>query len=90
MEDWYSAVRQLKDESEDPKLTRELCFHIYHDMMFIKLNRKLKEKDKFRNRKGAEFEAWTTELEDEYSQELITHVLSYDPFWTETIKNTLG
>ena len=90
MEEWYSIVRNLKDESEDPKYTREFCFHVYHDLMFIKQNRKLKDKAKFRDRKGPEFEAWTTELEEEYSSELITTVLSDDTFWSITLKNTLG
>jgi len=90
MEEWYSAVHKLKDDSEDPKSTREFCFHVYHDLMFIKNYRKIKEKDKFRNRKGPEFEAWTTELMDEFSQELITEVLSDDTFWSLTLKNTIG
>lgn len=90
MDAWYSIVHKLKDESEDPKLTREFCFRVYHDLMFIKQYRKLKEKDKFRNRKGAEFEGWTSELLESYSQELITNVLSDDAFWKTTIELTLG
>ena len=90
MEEWFSIVRKLKDESEDPKHTREFCFQVYHDLMFIKNNRKLKDKAKFRDRKGPEFEAWTTELESEFSSEMITEVLSHDDFWNSTLKNTLG
>jgi hypothetical protein len=75
---------------EDPKHTRKFCFQVFHDLMFIKQNRKLKEKEKFRQRKGPEFDAWTTELQDEFSQELITEVLSDDTFWNLTLKNTLG
>jgi hypothetical protein len=90
MEAWYSAVHKLKDQSEDPKHTRDFCFRVYHDLMFIKQNRKIKEKEKFYQRKGAEFEAWTTELQDEYSQELITEVLSDDTFWKLALENTLG
>lgn len=87
MEAWYSAVRKLKDDSEDPKHTREFCFRVYHDIVFIKQNRKLKDREKFRSRKGPEFESWTTELEEEYTQALITAVLSDDEFWSETMKN---
>jgi hypothetical protein len=87
MEAWYSAVHKLKDDSEDPKYTREFCFRVFHDLMFIRLNRKLKDKQKFVNRKGPEFEAWTTELEGEYSQEMITAILSDDEFWSATMKN---
>jgi hypothetical protein len=86
MEAWYSAVRKLKDDSEDPKYTRDFCFRVFHDLMFIRFNRKLKDKEKFRNRKSPEFEAWTTELEDDYTQEMITAILSDDEFWNATIE----
>ena len=86
MEAWYSAVRKLKDESEDSKLTRDLCFHIYHDLVFTKQNRKLKEKQKFRERRGVEFDSWTTELSEGYSSRLISEVISNDEFWNETLK----
>ena len=86
MEAWYSEVRKLRDVSEDSKLTRDLCFHIYHDLIFIKLNRKLKEKQKFRERKGAEFDSWTTDLAEGYGSELISEVISTDDFWNETLK----
>ena len=89
MEAWYSAVRKLKDESEDPKYTREFCFDVYHDLMFIKQNRRLKDKEKFRNRKGIEFDAWTSELSHKYSSELISIIISDDEFWNETMKITL-
>jgi hypothetical protein len=90
MEEWYSIVRRLKDESEDPKHTRDFCFQVYHDLMFIKFNRKLKDKEKFINRKGPEFDSWTNELQNEFSQELITEVLSDDKFWRKTLDHTLG
>jgi len=90
MEEWYSIVRKLKDESEDAKHTRDFCYEVYHDLMYIKQNRKLKDKEKFYNRKGHEFEAWTDELADTYSQDLITAVLSDDVFWKTTLKITLG
>ena len=90
MEAWYSAVRKLKDVSEDPKLTRDLCFQIYHDLMYMKLNRKLKDKQKFRERKGHEFDAWTTELAEGYGSELISEVISDNEFWNSTLKYTIG
>jgi hypothetical protein len=90
MEAWYSTVRNLKDESEDAKLTRDFCFDVYHDLMYIKQNRTLKEKDKFRNRMGVEFDTWTNELLDSYSQEMITEVLSDDAFWNATLAVTFG
>jgi hypothetical protein len=90
MEAWYSTVRNLKDESEDAKLTRDFCFDVYRDLMYIKQNRTLKEKDKFRNRMGVEFDTWTNELLDSYSQEMITEVLSDDAFWNATLAVTFG
>jgi hypothetical protein len=90
MEAWYSAVRKLKDVSEDPKLTRDLCFQIYHDLMYMKLNRKLKDKQKFRERKGHEFDAWTTELAEGYGSELISEVISDNEFWNSSLKYTIG
>jgi hypothetical protein len=82
MEAWYSAVRKLKDESEDPKYTRDFCFHVYHNL----IQRKIKDKKKFRERRGPDFESWTTELNEEYSQEFITSILSDDEFWNATLK----
>ena len=82
MEAWYSAVRKLKDESEEPKDTRDFCFHVYHNL----IQRKIKDKKKFRDRKGPEFESWTTELNDDYSQEFITSILSDDDFWSATME----
>jgi len=81
MEAWYSAVRKLKDESEDPKYTRDFCFHVYHNL----IQRKIKDKKKFRERRGPDFESWTTELNEEYSQEFITSILSDDEFWNATL-----
>ena len=87
MEEWYSIVRRLKDESEDPKLTREFCFRVYHDLMQLKPT----DKKDFRDRKGPKFDGWATTLfEDGYSQELITAILSDDSFWKKTIEMTLS
>lgn len=91
MEELYSAVRKLKDESEDPKLTREFCFRVYHDLMRIEELIKSSDKKEFRERKGPKFEGWTsTLLEDGYSQELISSILSDDTFWQATLAVTLG
>lgn len=90
MEAWYSAVRDLKDDSDDPKLTREFCYRVYHDLMYIKQFRKLREKDKFMKRMGVEFDTWTNELIEAYSHELISNVLSDDTFWNATLAVTLG
>lgn len=86
MEEWYSIVRTLKDESENPKFTRDFCFRVYHDL----ISQKIKDKVKFRERKGPEFVSWTTELEEDYSSDVISIILSDDLFWKQTLKVTIG
>ena len=36
MDAWYSAVRQLKDESEDPYLTHKILLKIFDELRDIK------------------------------------------------------
>lgn len=82
MEEWYSAVRNLKDELEEPKLVREFCFRVYRDL----IQRRIKDRKKFRDRKGPEFESWTTELNEDYTQEFLSYILSDDKFWSATLQ----
>jgi hypothetical protein len=81
MEAWYSAVRKLKDNSEDPRETREFCFRVYHDLRSLRI----KQKAKFMNREGTEFDSWTDQLEEEYSPEFISAILSDNAFWDATL-----
>jgi hypothetical protein len=84
MEAWYTKLRNFKDESERPYITEKFCQQIFHE-----LNRsKIREKKKFVERTGTEFDAWTLKLEDTYPKELVRTILGDDDFWKLTLKVT--
>ena len=84
MEEWYRIVQTLKDESMDPYITGKFVEHVFLQLK----NTKIKEKQKFKNRMGPEFEEWVESLHTSYSDVLITNILSNDDFWLETLKRT--
>ncbi len=86
MEDWYKEVRLLKDVSDRPYTTEKITHKIFYDLK----RSKIREKGKFKNRMGHEFEEWNSVLSDMYSQELVYAIISDDEFWEMTIKLTLG
>jgi len=86
MESWYSTVRNLKDESEDPHITEQFCHRVFQDLK----HGKIRDKKKFRQRTGAEFDTWTIGLELVYPKPLVIETLNDDTFWTETLKRTIG
>ena len=86
MEKWYAIVGNLKDESEDPYKTQQFTHQVYRELR----RSKLKDKGKFKNRMGPEFEQWSLRLEDEYSKDLVMDVLNNDDFWVETLKLSQG
>lgn len=84
MEEWHRIVRNFKDDSENPYLTQLFMYRVFQDLS----NRKIKEKVKFKNRMGPEFEQWSAGLEQEYPKELMVEILNDDEFWAETLKVT--
>ena len=80
MEKWYDIVRKLQDESENKYLTRVFCEEVFHDLY----NGKIKEKQKFKNRMGPEYESFVASLE--YPPELIDLVLGNDEFFLLTLE----
>lgn len=86
MEEWYSAVRTLKDESQIPYKTEEIAEKIYHDLKRLKI----KDKGKFRQRMGPEFENWVFSLSERFPEPAVKEIVSDDDFWTATLKITLG
>ncbi len=86
MEEWYKKVRLLKDESETPYETEKLSHKIFYDLK----RSKIREKGKFKNRMGPEFENWVETLGDRFASELVNAVISDDEFWEATLKLTLG
>lgn len=86
MEAWYKKVRLLKDESETPYETERVTHKIFYDLKKYKI----REKGKFKNRMGPEFETWTASLNEQFTPELVNALISDDEFWEETLKLTLG
>ena len=86
MEEWYRKVRLLKDESEAPYQTERATHKIFYDLK----KSKIREKGKFKNRMGPEFENWEANLRSSFGEELLNAIISDDEFWEMTIKLTLG
>lgn len=86
MENWYDIVRNLQDESENKYLTKVFAEHVFHQL----LNARIREKQKFKNRMGPEFEQWSVSLAEEFPKEMVTEILSDDTFWEETLRITQG
>jgi hypothetical protein len=84
MEKWYSIVQSLQDESENKNKTKKFCEDVFHDL----LNARIREKQKFKNRMGPEFEQWSVSLTDRFPQGMVTEILSDDKFWEETLRIT--
>ena len=84
MEKWYDIVRKLQDESENKYLTRVFCEEVFHDLY----NGRIKEKQKFKNRMGPEFEHWLAGLFEKYSEGMVRETISDDEFWDQTLSVT--
>jgi len=82
MEEWNKAVRILKDESVAPNKTSEFADRIFQDLKRMKI----KDKGKFKQRMGPEFENWALKLEEDYPSFIVTNVLNDDDFWLLTLK----
>jgi len=82
MDEWNKMVRILKDESMQPNKTAELADRIFQDLKRMKI----KDKKKFVQRLGPEFENWAMKLEDDYPSYIVTNILNDDDFWTLTLK----
>ena len=86
MDAWYSAVHALEDESDDGALVKSVCHR-----MFYSLNRlKIKDKKKFAQRLGPEFESWRETVEEVISKELVREIVAEDEFWALTFKVARG
>ena len=84
MEDWYRIVRNLKDESENPYMTQNFVYDVYHDLK----DRKVKDKGKFRQRMGPEFDHWVAGMSMKYPPNLVIEVINDDTFWNQTMQVT--
>jgi hypothetical protein len=81
---WYDMVGNFKDDSENPYITQQFVFRVFRELK----RAKIKEKGKFKQRMGPEFEQWTRLLEESFPKETITEILHDDEFWLETLKLT--
>jgi hypothetical protein len=57
---------------------------IFHDLSRMRI----KEKVKFREHMGPEYEQWVEELVQTYNSEFVGEILQDDEFWTLTLKLT--
>ena len=84
MEEWYSKVRKLKDESVEDYKTEQVCHRVFQDLKRLKV----KDKGKFRQRMGPEFGAWAMSLQDSHPPEMVAAILNDDEFWKLTLAQT--
>ena len=76
----------LKDGSTRPNKTAEICDRIYQDLHRMKI----KDKGKFKQRMGPEFENWILRLEEDYDSYLVGFIVNDDDFWLLTLKVARG
>lgn len=87
MEQWNEILRDML-EDEEPRIQYEIrciTMRIYHDL----LSMRIREKNKFRDRTGAEFQKWSEGLEQEFDPDIVEEIISDDEFWQLTLKLTL-
>jgi hypothetical protein len=68
MDKWNKIVRIMKDESVKPNRTAEIADRIFQDLKRMRI----KDKGKFRQRMGPEYESWIVKLEDDYDSDLVS------------------
>jgi hypothetical protein len=86
MEEWNKMVRILKDESVEPNKTGRLCERVYQDVHRIRV----KDKGKFKQRTGSDFDMWVLGLEQDYPSYIVVNVINEDEFWKLTLKVARG
>lgn len=86
MDAWYSVVRQLKDESEDPYLTHKILLKIFDELRDIKRFLNRERLTKFKNQTGPDYDRWVHELETDakFPEDTLTAILRDEDFWTLT------
>jgi len=72
----------MKDESEQPFLTQQITHKIYRDLH----TRTVKERIKFKERMGQEFNKWVATLYQLYPTDLVNQIIHDDIFWLATLQ----
>ena len=90
MDKWYEIVRNIEDESvEDYGDTYRYQTKLLVTQIFQELKTaRIKEKGKFKQRMGPEFEQWDLRLKSQYPEDMVIDVINNDEFWLETLKLT--
>jgi hypothetical protein len=88
MEEWNKKLRELKDESENPYITQQFAETIFQQLIPRNKLLKIKNKDKFNQRLGPEFDLWTEHLEEKFPKVLVRAMLNDDDFWKLTLETT--
>jgi hypothetical protein len=86
MDGWYEIVRKLEDESSNRYRTQQTAQDIFRQLS----RSRIKDKGKFKNRMGPEFEPWAAGMVERHGEELITELLNDDQFWNATLALTIG
>ena len=82
MQAWYSKVRNLKDDSEKARQTEDICNDIFH---YLRRN-KIKEKTKFKQRTGGEYNTFIGRMAETYPASSVETIVQDDEFWNLTLK----
>jgi len=86
MEEWNKKVRDILDESESVYHTRQFIEYMFQDLIPRNKRLKIKNKEKFTQRLGPEFELWAEELEEKFTNVLVREILSDDEFWNLSLQ----
>jgi len=86
MEAWYTKVHELKDESESSYITQQITHRIFYDLKRMKV----KDKGKFRQRIGPEFDGWVSNLSEVFPSSAVSEIIADDEFWNLTLQLTVG
>lgn len=82
MQAWYTMVRNLKDDSESRRQTENICNDIFH---YLRRN-KIKEKKKFKEHTGSEYNTFIGRITETYPSSAVEAIVQDDEFWDYTLK----
>jgi hypothetical protein len=86
MEEWNKKVRDILDESNSVYHTRQFIEYMFQDLVPRNKRLKIKNKDKFNQRLGPEFELWSEDLEEKFPNVAVREIISMDEFWNLTLE----
>ena len=85
MEEWYSKVRDFKDESESPFVVQTFARSVFMDVVRFLRYMSKDRRTKFKQRMGPEFEQWISDLTDLYPEIMVKEIIEDDEFWKLTL-----